>query len=360
MSLGFIPVIISMILCEIITQDIAVYIGAGAGLLSSACSMRHKGAHIPQIILYSTTGVLAVLSAAVAFSPPYYPRSMAPLLLEISVLIPPLIIYLNRERFLNHFASQKRKCCKQFYAQGAEAAIVSARVILLIGLLHLSAFILLTSDCRPLGETSAFLLLHIAPPLVFVAGILFNQFGIFYFNTVMKHTVFLPIVNTRGDVTGKVMASEAINRKNGYINPVVRIAVTAHGMLYLLPRPKCNAFEKEKIDLLLEDYLIYGETLEQGTHRILQQTLPAAPPDRLHFNFIYHFENKATNRLIYLFTLDLKDDSILCNKTFKGGKLWTLRQMEHDLGKNLFSSCLEYEFEQLKTIIYTREKYKES
>ena len=117
---------------------------------------------------------------------------------------------------------------------------------------------------------------YVAPPLVFISGILFNQFGIFYFNIVMNHTVFVPIVNTKGDVMGKAIASEAINRKNDYINPVIRIAVASHGMLFLLPRPKCNVFEKDKIDLLMEGYLIYGETLEQGAHRILRQTLPTA------------------------------------------------------------------------------------
>lgn len=35
MSLGYIPVIISIILCEFIIQDIAIYIGAGVGVLSS-------------------------------------------------------------------------------------------------------------------------------------------------------------------------------------------------------------------------------------------------------------------------------------------------------------------------------------
>lgn len=211
-----------------------------------------------------------------------------------------------------------------------------------------------------MGDTTRHILFYVAPPLVFISGILFNQFGIFYFNMVMNHTVFVPIVNTKGDVTGKAIASETINRKNDYINPVIRIAVASHGMLFLLPRPQCNVFEKNKIDLLIEGYLIYGETLEQGAHRILRQTLPTAPLDYLHFNLMYHFENEATNRLVYLFTLDLKDDSILCNKNFKGGKLWTFRQIGHNLGRNFFSSCLEYEFEHLEAIIYTREKYKES
>ena len=33
MSLGFIPVIISILLCEFITQDTAIYIGTGIGIV---------------------------------------------------------------------------------------------------------------------------------------------------------------------------------------------------------------------------------------------------------------------------------------------------------------------------------------
>ena len=176
----------------------------------------------------------------------------------------------------------------------------------------------------------------------------------------MRYTVFVPIVDKKGNVLGKAIASEAINHKNGYINPVIRIAVTSHGMLYLLPRPQCSSLEKGRIDLLMESYLLYGETLEQGVERMLQQTLPTAPRQNLHFNLMYPFENEVTNRLIYLFTLDLDNDSILCNKNFKGGKLWTFQQIEHNLYRNFFSSCFEYEFEHIKAIINIREEYKDT
>ena len=62
MSLGYIPVIISIILCEFIIQDIAIYIGAGVGVLSSIYMWQRKGPHIPQFILYSTTGMLLLLT----------------------------------------------------------------------------------------------------------------------------------------------------------------------------------------------------------------------------------------------------------------------------------------------------------
>ena len=39
MSLGFIPVIVSIVLCEFTTQDISIYIGAGVGVLYSLYTM---------------------------------------------------------------------------------------------------------------------------------------------------------------------------------------------------------------------------------------------------------------------------------------------------------------------------------
>ena len=136
MSLGFIPVIISIILCEFITQDMSIYIGAGAGLLFSIYSVRHRGTHVPQIILYCTTGMLLLLSVTTLFLVNYCPRFMLPFTLEISAIIPPFVIYLNRRKFLDYHMSQTQKCCKQLFAQGAEAAIVPSRAFLIMRLLH--------------------------------------------------------------------------------------------------------------------------------------------------------------------------------------------------------------------------------
>ena len=203
MSLGYIPVIISIILCEFIIQDIAIYIGAGVGVLSSIYMWQRKGPHIPQFILYSTTGMLLLLTITSFFSADYCPEAMFPFTLEISAIIPPLIIFLNRRRFLNYHTAQTHKCCKQFFAQGAEAAIVSARVLLLISFLHFLIISLAILFGHPLNDTLRYILFRIMPPCVFILGILFNQFGIYYFNKIMSHTVFVPIVTKKGDVIGK-------------------------------------------------------------------------------------------------------------------------------------------------------------
>lgn len=350
MSLGYIPVIISIILCDFVTSRTAIHIGTGAGLLASIYMLQRKGSHIPQIILYCMTGMLLLLTAASFFSTAYCPETMLPFTLEISAIIPTLILFLNRNRLSSCRAVRFYKCNRQTFAQGAEATVVSARVLLLIGFLHLFIIAIALLSSYPFSDTMKYVLFHIMPLCVFVLSILFNQFGIYYFNKVMRYTVFIPIVTKRGDVIGKAIASEAISRKSEYIHPVVRIAVASHGMLFLLPRSQHCILEKGRTDLLMEGYLLYGETLEQGVKRVLQHTLPTAPLQNLHFNIKYHFENETTNRLIYLFTLDLDDDSILDNKDFKDGKLWTFQQIEQNLHHNFFSSCFEHEFEHIYSL----------
>ena len=359
MSLGFIPVIISIILCEFITQDMSIYIGAGVGLLFSIYSVRHRGTHVPQIILYCTTGMLLLLSVTTLFLVNYCPRFMLPFTLEISAIIPPFIIYLNRRKFLDYHMSQTQKCCKQLFAQGAESAIVSTRVTIIIAFLHFFAIFIAILLPGPLSETSRDVLFRYCPPAVFLLSILFNQFGILYFNIMMEHTAFVPIVNTKGDVIGRSLAVDAINQKNEYINPVIRIAVSHNGMLYLRPRSQRCMLDAGKVDIPLECYLLYGETLEQAIVRLVKQSFPQAPIQDLQFNIMYHFENKVTNRLIYLFLIEIEDENLLRDKQTRDGKLWTFQQIEHNLDKNFFSCCFENEYEHLKDVIYTREKYKE-
>ena len=299
MSLGFIPVIISILLCELITQDTAIYIGTGIGIIGIYLSYRRKGLLIPNFILYIATGVLALLSIAALIPGDYVPPGALPLTLEVSILIPMLSLYMHKKRFINHFLKQIGSCNKRLYAQGAEAAVVSARIALIFGILHFIIISITVIFQNPLSKTSLFVLYKVLPPTVFLMSILFNQIAIRFFNHLMSHTEYVPIVNTKGDVIGRSLAVDAINQKNEYINPVIRIAVSHNGMLYLRPRSQRCMLDAGKVDIPLECYLLYGETLEQAIVRLVKQSFPQAPIQDLQFNIMYHFENKVTNRLIY-------------------------------------------------------------
>ena len=328
------------------------------GIIGCIYLFLRRKKQIPPLILYATTGLLVLLSAFTLLADKDEPSLSLPFVLEVSALIPPAVILLLHRKHQSPAPDKSRQTRKQLLVQGTEAAVVTSRVVLLTGLIHLLAVGCTLLFGSPLGDTARLILFHVAPPAVFIASILLNQMGISYFNTIMKHTRFLPIVNTQGKVLGKMPAAELIKKKNKFICPFIRIAVASQGMLFLASRPQCCFLEKGKMDLPMETFLTYGETLRQGAERILKQTFPAIEPDKIRFSLKYHFKNQVTNRLIFLFLLDIEDDAPLYSAGLKNAKLWTFRQIKYNIGRNYFSSCFENEYEYLKSVICTREKYK--
>lgn len=358
MSLGFIPIIISIILSEFIKQDTAIYIGTSIGIGGVWYLHKRDGVRVPNFILCLTTFVLLLLSLITVIPYDFIPPGKLSITLEVSIIVPLLFLYIHKRRFVRYFIKQKDTCSKRLFAQGAESAIVSARISLILASIHFIVFSI-SLFFQPLGFTSKLILYNIFPNSIFIFSILLNQFIIRYFNNLMKHTEYVPIVNTHGDVIGKSLAINALNLKNNYINPVIRIAISTHCMLFLCSRPSAAILDRGKIDIPMECYLRYGESLVEGVNRLINNYFPEIQGLEPRFNLMYHFENEITNRLIYLFTIDIEDESILCTPHFKNSKLWNFKQIEENLGKDYFSSCFEEEYEQLKELIYIREKYKE-
>lgn len=346
MTWGFIPVLLSMILSEFVPLGMAIYIGAILAIGLSTYTFLRKGEHLPQILLYAITVMLVMLAVTYYFYAASCQPQWYPFTLEIGTLLLILLFYLNRKSLVAHYVSSPKK--HQPSIKNIEATIVSARVVLLFGFLHLLALLFAHA---PLQGKSDFILHHVAPPAVFVLSILFNQIGISYFNHIMRRTTFVPIVNAKGDVTGKVPAAEALSQKQRYMIPFIRVAVTLNGMLYLCPRPYNAVFEEGRTDLPVEGYLFYGETLKQGICRLVHQVFPEAPMQGLMFNFKYRLDNSVTNRLVYVFTLTINHESELKKHKGRPGKLWTIPQIEHNLGRNFFCSSFENEYNQVFSII---------
>lgn len=361
MSLGFFPVIVTIILCEFITQDAAIYIGTGMGVAYLFYAIRNNTSKIPNFILYISVGILLLLTLATFIPGHYIPPRSLPLTLEVSILIPMMILFQHKRQFINHFLEKKESCKRRFFAQGAESAIVAARIVLILGVLHfivISLGILFSKG--QLDKETSLIFYKVIPPAIFALAIFLNQIGIRYFNKLMLHTEYVPIVDTKGNVIGKSLAIEALNYKHKYINPVIRIAVSVNGKLFLCNRSMKCSFDKGKADYPMECYLHFNETLTCGVERMLKQSFGETKGLHPTFSINYHFENKQTNRLNYLFLLEVEDESILNLPRFKEGKLWGFQQIEDNLNKNFFSECFEKEYEHLKSVIDIRERYKVS
>ena len=347
LSLGFLPGIVAMIAGFFIKPDIALYAGAGLGLL--LCLFSHH--QMLPLLLYGTTGTLLL-----AMWLPFFQSSdKLPLLIEGAIACPSLLLLLFGEKWANHLSHPSNERRRKFI-QSIEAAIVSARILMVLVFLHLILLLAAHFFVSDIPRFHTFLF-ETMPLGIFITTILLNQIGLYYFNKRLRRISFVPVVNTLGHVIGKKPLLATILRSDKKaIFPVVRIAITAYNMLYLLPRPQTCFCEKRKNDLPLEGYPVYGENIEQAAKRIARELMPKISLRNLRFHFRYYYRDHTANRLVYLFSLEL-DNSI---PPPKEGKLWTLQQIKQDLGKQYFSKFLEYEYEPLREIICTREKYKES
>lgn len=71
----------------------------------------------------------------------------------------------------------------------------------------------------------------------------------------------------------------------------------------------------------------------------------------LKFNFKYKLENEMTNRLVYVFTITVDHESQLKRDKGQAGKLWTIQQIEQNIGQNYFCHCFEDEYNRVFSMI---------
>lgn len=360
MSMGYLPVVIFFILCEFTTHDVAIYISTGIALLASIYNLTHKQQAI-QLLLYATTVMLVLLSLSHLIIHGDNSKHFYSFTMEISTIIPSILILINQKQLTRFIEKSIQPQEKQSHlTRSFEASIVSARITVLLITLHLTIVLILLIFLRPFSRSLHSILFYIMPPTLILLIIIINQLFIVYFNQMMKQTPFLPIVNKRGDVIGRSSADDVLLQRSSYIHPIIRIAIVIKDKIYLAPRPQRAFIEINKTDITLETHLLYGEELEQGIIRLLKRQMLDEFRENLNFHFIHYIEKNNNKRLVYFFTLTLEEDvpSLLGNTN--GAKLWTLRQISHNLRKHFFSYIFEQEYEELKRIIYTREKYKES
>ena len=360
MSLGFIPVIITIILGEFTIQNAAAGIGMVIGWFYSIYSYTNRTKRPPNFMLYLCTLILTLLFLGSLIPGETIPPKAFSMTLEISIFILALLLLLHKKRFINMYLKKKELSGKKLFIQGTESTFVAINIYLLLVFLHLIVIAFCLIFLAPFSLALSKTLFQYCPLALFILTIILNLFGIHYFNKIAYRTEYFPIVNVRGEVIGKTLAAEAFHTKTTHIFPVVRVAILCNGMLYLSRRPSFYSLDPDKIDLPCESYLRFGETLTDACKRMLKKRFPGAKDLNPNYSIMYRFENNTTNRLIYLYILEIDEEYLTRNTHFIDGKLWQVQQIEQNLGCGYFSECFENEFDYLKDIIDIKEKYRVS
>lgn len=187
-------------------------------------------------------------------------------------------------------------------------------------------------------------------PIIVILFLLFLQaFKIKTMATHLQREEWLPIVNERGEVSGKIARSVSVQMKNKFMHPVVRVALISDNRIYLQPRAKTDVLDPEELDHPFEKYLLFNEDINLCARTTIAHLLGGAESLSFRFSLKYVFENKKTKRLMFLFIAQVDDESKIKNLSTLKGKFWTMKQISQDMEDNgIFSECFQLEYEYLK------------
>lgn len=355
MSFGLLPVIVCMMLSLLMKDNYALYLSSTVGILYGLSTFLF----IPRtynFILYASTSGLILLALSTLAPLPVFPAGTLPFTLEIVTFILAGIL-LYAQSFLKKTLKKDNPEKKfLFIEHDLNSSLVSARIIFTASALHFVFVTVLFLLSVPLTFTTSRILFQYCPPLLYLLCIAINQGGIRYANRFFEKEESIPIVNKQGDVIGKQPEAEATMLKD-QITPVIRIAIVYKRML-LLVNKKCTCTTKEsRTDIPLESYLKFGETLENGLQRILNQAYPKGTTLIPRFSIKHYYHTNDCNRLIYLYLAYAEEESAIHTPAFKNAKLWTLKQIEQNLGTGYFCDCFEEEFDHLESAVTIWEEF---
>ena len=152
----------------------------------------------------------------------------------------------------------------------------------------------------------------------------------------------LPVVNESGEVIGKATRGECHSGK-GIIHPVVHLQVfNPQGELYLQRRPLWKDIQPGKWDISVGGHIDYGETPEVALIREAREELGITDFSKEPIGK-YIFESGPDKEFVYSWKT-IYSGEIKPLDELDGGKFWSIREIEENLGKGIFTESFENEF----------------
>lgn len=192
--------------------------------------------------------------------------------------------------------------------------------------------------------------------IIGVAVIVYEQIRLLMVRGRLKKEMWLPVLNDKGSVIGCIAYSVSRLLPKKYYHPIVRIALVHKGMLYLAKRNEYAYVSASMIDYPFYRYVLFRQSIEAAAQEAVEglKTLVGKIQPRLLIR--YTFENERVKHQVSLFVICIQDEQVIEQyKLVQDGKLWSIQQIEENLGKGIFSVYFEREFSYLKNTILLAE-----
>ena len=168
---------------------------------------------------------------------------------------------------------------------------------------------------------------------------------------VVPEEEWLPLVNEQGEMIGKAPRS-VCHQGEKLLHPVVHLHVfNAQKQVYLQKRPMNKLVQPGKWDTAVGGHISFGETLETALKREAWEEI-GLRDFSARLVKTYRWDSELESELVYVFvSYDYKSIHLHSDEV-EEGKFWTLKQIDSNLGKELFTPNFEYEYQLLKKQIF--------
>ena len=194
----------------------------------------------------------------------------------------------------------------------------------------------------------------------FISGVLFYLILVVYFAfeflknklAIRKYTneEWVPIVNEKGEITGRSPRSKCHDGINKPLHPVVHLHVfNERNQLYLQKRAMHKKIQPGKWDSAVGGHISFGEKIEVALQREAKEEIGLS---EFEARFIdkYIWESDIERELVFLFITKTSKKLQSINDEIEDGKFWSFQEIEESLNKNIFTPNLEHEYIKLKTL----------
>lgn len=193
----------------------------------------------------------------------------------------------------------------------------------------------------------------------FISGglfyILFGVYFVFEFlrqkrnQKLLVNEEWVPLVDESGNVHGGAPRSQVHNGSK-LLHPVVHMhLINRNKAILLQKRPMSKQIQPGKWDTAVGGHISSGETLEQALKKEAFEEIGLTEFSAV-MRKIYRWDTEVESELVYLFTsFDFKNFKVHSDEV-EEIRFWTKKQIESQLGKNVFTPNFESEFVLLKEL----------
>ncbi len=333
---GFIPLFIFILADEIWGTKIGLFVAVGFGILELAW-IAIKEKRFEKFVLFDTL-LLVVLGAVSILLHNDIFFKLKPGLIELILIA---VLGVSAFSSVNIIGLMGKRYMKDVQFNDAQMLQMRKSLKILFYIFSVHTALVFYSAFYMSKEAWAFIsggLFYV----IFGAYFLFELYRQRKKQKQLQNEEWVPLVDEKGQVVGQAPRSQVHNGSK-LLHPVVHLHVlNKNGAILLQKRPKNKLIQPGKWDTAVGGHISAGESLEQALQKEAAEEIGLKNFNaKLHT--VYKWESEIECELVYLFiTHDYKNIGIQSDEVDEL-RFWTKKQVEQNLGKQLFTPNLEHE-----------------